>query len=100
MTKIGCQRQEKQTTICASDRSAACMDGETMIEKHFQAKELVALLSWSKNRVSRNFKFHPRTLRDGKRFFVPESVVKEVLEKLRINSRPMNVRRGRPPHTG
>lgn len=67
-----------------------------MVEKHFQPKELIALLGWSKQRVSRHFKFHPRTLRDGRRFFIPQSVVEEVLEQLRINSRPMLARRGRP----
>jgi hypothetical protein len=72
-----------------------------MIEKHFQVKELAELLGWSRKRVARNFKFHPRTLRDGKRYFVPQSVVEEILEKLRINSRPLNVRGARPrlPHT-
>jgi hypothetical protein len=65
----------------------------TVIEKHFQAKELVALLGWTRQRVSRRFKDHPRTVRDGRRFFVPQSVVEEVLEGLR-NSKP--TRRGRP----
>jgi hypothetical protein len=67
-----------------------------MIDKLFEVKELRALLSWSKNRVSRNFKFHPRTVRDGKRFFVPESVVEEVLDRLRTNSKARTTRRGRP----
>lgn len=67
-----------------------------MIEKLYQAKELVALLGWSKNRVSRKFKFHPRTVRDGKRFWVPQSVVEEVLEELRTNTKPRTTRRGRP----
>lgn len=67
------------------------------IEKHYTVKELVAVLGWTRDRVSRRFKFHPRTVRDGKRFFVPQSVVEEVLEQLRINSRPMPTRRtGRP----
>jgi hypothetical protein len=67
-----------------------------MIEKQFQVKELVERLGWSRKRVAGHFKFHPRTVRDGKRYWVPQSVVEEELEKLRKNSRPMNVRRGRP----
>lgn len=50
----------------------------------------------AENVFPERFKFHPRTLMDGKRFFLPQSLVEEVLEELRINSRPMYARRGRP----
>lgn len=65
------------------------------IEKYYTAKELVPLLSWTRQRISRHFKHHPLTVRDGRRFFVPHSVVEQTLLRMR-NSTPKPVRRGPP----
>lgn len=66
------------------------------LEKHYTVKELVLLLGWSKQRVSRHFKHHPLTVRDGWRFFIPQSAVDQVLARMRNNHPPTPARRGRP----
>jgi hypothetical protein len=62
------------------------------IEKHYAVKELAALLGWSRTRVARHFKYHPRTVRDGVRYFIPHSAVEEELAKMR-NDAPSAVRK-------
>jgi hypothetical protein len=66
------------------------------IPQHYNVKELVALLGWTRQRVYRKFKDNPLVMRDGNRIFVPESVVQETI--MRLRQRPAKpVRRGRPP---
>lgn len=67
------------------------------IEKHYTVKELVQLLSWSTTRIRKNFKYHPLTVRDGGRFFVPHSVVEAVLAQKQNRASVLKPRRrGRP----
>jgi hypothetical protein len=67
-----------------------------IIEKHYNVKELIAILGWTRQRVYRNFKHHPEVLRDANRIFVPESVLQEMILRLRHHPGPKPVRRGRP----
>jgi len=54
-----------------------------IIQKHYNVKELVTILGWTRQRVYLRFKTHPEVIRDGNRIFVPESVLKETILRLR-----------------
>jgi hypothetical protein len=67
-----------------------------IIQDHYPAKKVAAILGWSRQRVYRKFKDHPEVMRDGKQIFIPESTLQETI--LQLRQRPAKpVRRGRPP---
>ena len=67
------------------------------IEKHYNVKELIEMLGWTRHRIYRKWKNHPLVMRDGNRIFVPHSVVERTISDLRQRGNPKLVRRGPKP---
>ena len=67
-----------------------------LIEKHYNVKQLIETLGWTRQRIYKKFKKHPLVVKDGNRIFVPHSVVVQVIQQLRTRQ-PTPGRRGRAP---
>ena len=68
-----------------------------LIEKHYNVKQLIEMLGWTRQRIYKKFRGHALVLKDANRIFVPHSVVVEAIQQLRQGRPPKPGRRGRPP---